>query len=111
MVNSRPIDHIHLFHHHLMSQVGGLLSDSWIMKRDVGEAISAAIETLQSPDLRFAKVALAIKDHDICAGVFVGIGQLILLNHGFFAQNRVNRGHFKKTRSFALIEPRSSLVY
>lgn len=64
-----------------MGQFRVVLSYPGVMKRDVGKSVSAAIEALQSPDLRFAKVALSIKDHDIRVGKLIGIGQLAWLNH------------------------------
>ena len=53
------------------------------MKRDVCESISTAIEALESFDLRFAEVALSVKDHDVCIGKLVRIGQFVLLYHEF----------------------------
>ncbi len=64
-----------------MGQVRVVLSYPGVMKRDVRKSVSAAIEALQSPDLRFAKVALSIKDYDIRIGKLIRIGQLAWLNH------------------------------
>ena len=64
-----------------MGQVRVVLSYPGVMKRDVRKSVSAAIEALQSPDLRFAKVALSIKNHDIRIGKLVGIGELAWFDH------------------------------
>ena len=81
VATSRLIHHVHLLHHHLMGQVRVVLSYPGVMKRDVGKSVSEAIEALQSPDLRFAKVALSIKNHDIRIGKLVGIGELAWFDH------------------------------
>jgi hypothetical protein len=81
MAISSLINDIHLLHHHLMGQILIPLLNSRVMQRDKSESISATIQTFQSFDLRFAKVAVSIVDHDIRVGKIVGISQFSLLNH------------------------------
>lgn len=69
------VDHVHLFHQHVMSQVRILLIDPRIMQRDKAEA-TTEVQRKNSQYLLTTKFTVAIKNHDVRTGGLAWVRQL-----------------------------------
>ncbi len=81
MTVSLSIDHVHLLHHLVVSQIGISLGDAWVVERKIRQTVSTSIQPAKRSDLRFAEVAIAVENHDIATGLGIRVGKITGSGH------------------------------